>query len=47
MQMSSETNKKKPYQTPRLTIYGDLTQMTLGNPSGSGQMDNPHAKPRT
>ena len=21
---------KKPYQPPKLTVYGDLTQMTLG-----------------
>lgn len=47
MRMSSEAKGKKPYQSPKLTNYGDLTQMTLGTPSGTGQMDMPHAKPRT
>jgi hypothetical protein len=45
--MSFEIKGKKPYQSPKLTVYGDLTQMTLGTIGGTGQMDLPHAKPRT
>jgi len=30
--------KKKPYQAPKLLVYGDLTQMTLAAGS-KGQLD--------
>lgn len=29
MKQSVEVPKKKPYQSPKLLIYGNLTQMTL------------------
>jgi len=31
---------KKPYQPPRFSMYGDLTQMTKTNPAGKGQKDS-------
>jgi hypothetical protein len=37
-----EAHPKRPYQAPKLTPYGDLTQITLG--SGTmGNMDAPHS----
>lgn len=30
--------KKKPYQPPKLLVYGDLSQMTRGL-GGSGRLD--------
>lgn len=30
---------KKPYEKPKLTVYGDLTQLTLK--TMMGMMDNP------
>jgi hypothetical protein len=41
MKQPSETSaKKKPYQSPKLLVYGDLTQMTkvskkTGHPDGA------------
>jgi hypothetical protein len=39
MKQPSEKTAKKPYQSPKLLVYGDLTQMTRktgnrGNPDG-------------
>ncbi len=31
--------KKKPYQAPRLIIYGDLTQLTQGTGTRTLMMD--------
>jgi len=42
MKPVAEAHPKKPYRAPKLTIYGDLTEMTLG--SGMlGNMDGPHS----
>jgi len=30
MTRGPEVSAKKPYQPPKLTVYGDLTQVTLG-----------------
>ena len=40
--MDLETDKpvKRPYQPPKLVIYGDLVEMT--NASGSGMAENAH-----
>jgi hypothetical protein len=34
-----ETPVKKPYEPPKLTIYGDLAQMTSARFMGSGSFD--------
>jgi len=42
MKPVAEAHPKKEYRAPKLTTYGDLTQMTLG--SGTmGNMDGPHS----
>jgi hypothetical protein len=38
---------KKPYHPPKLTAYGDLTQMTQGSMAGMGMFDNKMAIKRT
>jgi len=30
---------KKPYQPPKLSVYGDLTELTKATPAGKGQKD--------
>ena len=48
MKQSSKTPAKKPYQSPKLLVYGDLTEMTKST-GRSGRLDggpNP-AKRRT
>jgi hypothetical protein len=30
---------KKPYQPPKFSMYGDLTELTKTTPSGKGQKD--------
>jgi hypothetical protein len=40
MKRVSELPVKKPYQAPKLTVYGDLTQLTLTLPMGKGQPDS-------
>lgn len=32
--------KKKPYQTPQLRVYGTLRELTKLNTSGKGMQDN-------
>jgi hypothetical protein len=39
MKARAETVRKKPYQAPRLLMYGSLTEMTAGK--GVGNLDNP------
>lgn len=43
MTRGPDGSAKKPYQPPRLTVYGDLTQMTLGMLGGM-KRDNPKQK---
>lgn len=38
---------KRPYYPPKLTIYGDLTELTMTRPMGKGQFDNPKKTKRT
>jgi hypothetical protein len=47
MRPASETHLKKPYRPPKLTIYGDLTQMTLFMALGKGMTDNKAMTKRT
>ena len=39
MKRASEVPLKKPYQPPKLIVYGDLTQLTMTMAMG-GQFDN-------
>ncbi len=39
----SEVPVKKPYQPPKLIVYGDLTQLTMASGSMMGNVD--HVKP--
>ncbi len=39
MTRASEVPVKKPYQAPKLIVYGDLTQLTMGIAKGKGQLD--------
>lgn len=47
MRRAPETALKKPYRPPKLTIYGDLTQMTLFMARGKGMFDNKAMTKRT
>jgi hypothetical protein len=38
MRPQSEVSAKKPYQAPKLLVYGNLTEMTLTK-SGPGNLD--------
>jgi len=40
MKQVSELPVKKPYQAPKLTVYGDLTQLTMTSSKGKGMPDN-------
>ena len=46
MKATSTTPPKKPYQSPKLLVYGDLTEMTLGRRL-MGNMDRPASIVRT
>jgi hypothetical protein len=39
MKRESELPVKRPYQAPKLTVYGDLTQLTMTSAMGKGQPD--------
>lgn len=43
MRRASDVPVKKPYQAPKLIIYGDLTQLTLATGTMKGHID--HVKP--
>jgi hypothetical protein len=47
MTRESKVPVKKPYKAPKLIVYGDLTQLTMTNPKGIGQPDNPKHTMRT
>ena len=36
---SREGSKKKPYQEPKLRVYGDIRTMTQSVPKGKGKGD--------
>jgi hypothetical protein len=38
---------KKRYQSPKLLVYGDLTEMTQGKIGNSGMFDNGVMGPKT
>jgi hypothetical protein len=40
MRLTSNTGLKKPYEPPKLSVYGDLSQMTKAGPSMSPNRDN-------
>jgi hypothetical protein len=39
MRPQSEASAKKPYQAPKLLVYGNLTEMTLTMSGTKGQFD--------
>jgi hypothetical protein len=45
MKRAAEVRLKKPYQAPKLIVYGGLTQLTMASGSMKGQID--HVKPTT
>ena len=46
MRLASEAPVKKPYDAPKLSIYGDLTEMTLSMKVG-GMAETVGAKKKT
>jgi len=40
MSLEAEGRVKKPYQPPKLSVYGDLTELTKTTPSAMGQKDS-------
>jgi len=47
MKRASEVRAKKPYQAPKLIVYGDLTQLTMTVAMKGGQFDNMKLTKRT
>ncbi len=47
MTRASEVPVKKPYQPPKLIVYGDLTQLTMTVAMMGGQFDNMKLTKRT
>ena len=39
MRPQSEASAKKPYQPPKLLVYGNLTEMTLAMAGSKGNLD--------
>jgi hypothetical protein len=39
MRPQSEASAKKPYQPPKLLVYGNLTEMTLTMSGNKGNLD--------
>ena len=47
MTLPPDARPKKPYQPPKLLIYGDLTQMTKTDPMSAGSMEMATGTPKT
>jgi hypothetical protein len=47
MTRGAEMPMKKPYQAPKLIVYGDLTQVTMARAMMGGQFDNMKLTKRT
>ncbi len=47
MKRASKVPVKKPYHAPKLIVYGDLTQLTMGTASMGGRIDNVKPQRRT
>ena len=47
MSRVSQVPLKKPYQAPKLIVYGDLTQLTMATGSMKGNIDNVKPRQRT
>lgn len=39
--------QKKPYQPPKLSVYGDLSHLTQTAPSNKGSMEMATGSPKT
>jgi len=46
MQVRAQAPPKKPYETPKLLIHGDIHTITRNN-TQSGQLDNSFTRTRT
>ncbi|HXJ06096.1 MAG TPA: lasso RiPP family leader peptide-containing protein [Candidatus Acidoferrum sp.] len=46
MKRGAEVPVKKPYQAPKLIVYGDLTELTMASGTKKGTIDNT-TKPTT
>lgn len=44
MKQAPEMPLKAPYRPPKLIVYGDLTQLTMGLAKGKGKLDGNMAK---
>lgn len=47
MARASDVPAKRLYQPPKLIVYGDLTQLTMGSASMGGRVDNIKPTKRT
>ncbi len=47
MRPAAGTIPKKPYDPPRLSVYGDLTELTKGKKGNPGMFDNGVSGPKT
>jgi hypothetical protein len=47
MRPATDTVPKKRYETPKLLVYGDLTEMTQGKITNPGKFDNGRNGPKT
>jgi hypothetical protein len=47
MRPAADTIPKKPYDPPRLSVYGDLTELTKGKKGNPGMFDNGVSGPKT
>jgi hypothetical protein len=44
MKRAAQVPLKKPYQAPKLIVYGDLTQLTMARAMIGGMLDGNMAK---
>jgi hypothetical protein len=47
MRQANDAVPKKQYETPKLLVYGDLTEMTKGKITKLGNFDNGVMGPKT
>jgi hypothetical protein len=47
MRLASDAVQRKPYEPPKLLVYGDLTELTKGKKGNLGMFDNGVAGPKT
>jgi len=47
MKSAAKQTPPKPYQSPTLIVYGDLTQLTKTSPKNTGSMEMATGSPKT